>query len=227
MDVSSREAKQALFDEFARVGKAMSSGRRAEILDLLANGERSVESIAQQVALSVANASQHIQLLRRAGLVRGRREGNFIYYSIAGPEVLRFWRALQDLAGNRLAEVERLAEAYLGNRDGLEPVGRQELLRRLRAKENVLVLDVRPREEYEAGHIPGAISIPIAELRRRLRELPKDRDVEVVAYCRGEYCVFSHEAVAYLRKRGYNARRFGEGFPDWWAAGLPVESGAP
>jgi rhodanese-related sulfurtransferase/predicted transcriptional regulator len=214
-------AKAELFDEFARVAKALSSGRRAEILDVLANGERSVESLAEELDLSVANVSQHLQILRRASLVASRREGTFIYYRLAAPEVLTFWRSLQEIAGKRLAQVERLARAYLGERDELEPVTKEELARRLRRKDGPFVLDVRPPEEYEAAHIPGAVSIPVAELRRRLREIPKRR--EIVAYCRGAYCAFAPEAVRYLNQKGYRARVLDEGLADWEAAGLPVE----
>ncbi|HEV3471994.1 MAG TPA: metalloregulator ArsR/SmtB family transcription factor [Actinomycetota bacterium] len=217
-----RAAKEALFDEFARVAKALSSGRRAEIVDVLANGERSVESLAQELDLTVANVSQHLQVLRRAGLVKGRRDGTFIYYGLAAPEVVTFWRSLQDIAGNRVSEVERLARAYLGDHDGLEAITKDELKKRLRNKD-VFVLDVRPPEEFEAGHIPGALSIPAGELKRRLRELPKNK--EIVAYCRGQYCSFAPEAVRYLASKGYDAKLLREGLPDWALAGLPVEHG--
>lgn len=215
-----RVAKEALFDEFARVAKALSSGRRAEIVDVLANGERSVESLAQELELTIANASQHLQVLRRAGLVKGRREGTFVYYGLSAPEVITFWRSLQEIAGNRVADVERLARAYLGDRDGVEAVTKEELKKRLRNKD-VLVLDVRPPEEFEAGHIPGALSVPLAELKRRLRDLPKNK--EIVAYCRGQYCSFAPEAVRYLTHKGYNAKLLRDGLPDWAAAGLPIE----
>lgn len=219
--MSDKGAKEELFNEFARVAKALSSGRRAEIVDVLANGERSVERLAEELELSIANVSQHLQILRRAGLVSSRRDGTFVYYRLASEEVLAFWRALQEIATNRLAEVERLARAYVGDRDGLEAVTKEELVRRLRRKEDVVVLDVRPLEEYEAGHIPGALSLPAAELRRRLRELPKRK--EIVAYCRGAYCAFAPEAVRYLKERGYKARLLDSGLPDWTAAGLPLE----
>ncbi len=220
--MSDKVAKAALFDEFSRIAKALASGRRAEIVDVLANGERSVESLADELGLSIANVSQHLQTLRRAGLVTTRREGTFIYYRLAAPEVLSFWRSLQDIAGKRLAEVDRLSQAYLGTRDGVEAVTKEELIRRLRKKEDLVVLDVRPPEEYQAGHIPGAISIPIGELRRRLRELPKGK--EVVAYCRGAYCAFAPEAVRYLKHKGYKATVLKEGMPDWASAGLPLET---
>jgi rhodanese-related sulfurtransferase/DNA-binding transcriptional ArsR family regulator len=219
--MADKTAKAELFDEFANVAKALSSGRRAEIVDVLANGERSVESLAEELDLSIANVSQHLQILRRAGLVSSRREGTFIYYRLAASEVLTFWRSLQEIAGKRRAEVDRLAKSYLGERDGLEPVTKEELARRLRRKDSPLVLDVRPAEEYEAGHIPGAVSIPVSELRRRLREIPKRR--EIVAYCRGAYCAFAPEAVRYLRRKGYKAKLLDQGLPDWKAAGLPTE----
>jgi rhodanese-related sulfurtransferase/DNA-binding transcriptional ArsR family regulator len=215
-----RAAKQALFDEFARVGKALASGRRIELLDVLANGERTVDELARQVGLSVANASQHLQLLRQAGLVAARRDGNSIYHRLAAPEVFELWRALRTVATSRLAEVERLATAYLGAREELEPITRQELARRLADGEELVVLDVRPVEEHAAGHLPGAASIPLSELRERLAELPGDR--EIVAYCRGPFCAFAHEAIRVLTDAGLSARRLEDGLPEWAAAGLPV-----
>jgi rhodanese-related sulfurtransferase len=215
-----RERKRALFDEFGRIGKALASGRRIELLDVLANGERSVEAVAGEVGLSVANTSQHLQILRQAGLVSTRREGTSIHYRLAGPEVFELWRTLRTLAGAQLVEVERLAAAYLGARDELEPVTRQELARRLEDGDRLVVLDVRPAAEHAAGHLPGAVSIPVGELHRRLQELPGDR--EIVAYCRGPYCAFAHEAVALLRQEGFSARRLEDGLPEWQAAGLAV-----
>jgi len=215
-----RERKRALFDEFGRIGKALASGRRIELLDVLANGERTVEAVAGEVGLSVANTSQHLQILRQAGLVTTRREGTSIHYRLAGPGVFELWRTLRTLAGARLAEVERLAAAYLGAREGLEPVTRRELARRLEDGDRLVVLDVRPAAEHAAGHLPGAVSIPVGELRRRLAELPADR--EIVAYCRGPYCAFAHEAVALLRQEGFSARRLEDGLPEWQAAGLAV-----
>lgn len=220
--MADRADKEALFDEFARVAKALASGRRAEIVDVLANGDRSVESLAAELDLSVANVSQHLQVLRRAGLVSGRREGTYIYYALAAPEVLTFWRALQDLAGRRVSEIERLARSYLGDHDGLEGLTKEELKKRLRNRD-VVVIDVRPAEEFEAGHIPGALSVPLGELKRRLRDLPKSK--EIVAYCRGQYCSFAPEAVRYLTSRGYKAKVLQEGLPDWASAGLPLEHG--
>jgi rhodanese-related sulfurtransferase len=216
-----RELKRALFDEFGRIGKALASGRRIELLDVLANGERAVEALAGEVGLSVANTSQHLQILRQAGLVTTRREGTSIHYRLAGPEVFELWRTLRTLAGARLAAVERLAAAYLGARDELEPVTRQELARRLEDGHRLVVLDVRPAAEHAAGHLPGALSIPVDELRRRLAELPADR--EIVAYCRGPYCVYADDAVRLLRSRGLKARRLDVGYPEWRREGLPVE----
>jgi rhodanese-related sulfurtransferase len=214
-----RAAKTALFDEFARAAKALASGRRIELVDVLANGERTVEALASEVGLSTANTSQHLQVLRQAGLVTARREGTSVHYRLAAPEVFQLWQALRTMAAGRLAEVERLAAAYRGGRDQLEPVTRQELARRLQDGDHLVVLDVRP-VEHAAGHVPGAVSIPVDELRRRLSELPGDR--EIVAYCRGPYCAFAHEAVAVLRKEGFSARRLEDGLPEWRAAGLAV-----
>ena len=215
-----RAAKAVLFDEFARVGKALASGRRIELLDVLANGERTVEGLAREGGLSVANTSQHLQVLRQARLVATRRDGTSVYYRLASPEVFELWRALRTLATSRLAEVERLAAAYLGARDELEPVTREELARRLQDDDGLVVLDVRPVAEHAAGHLPGAVSIPVGELRRRLAELPRDR--EIVAYCRGPFCAFAHEAVALLRREGFSARRLVDGLPEWQAAGLAL-----
>jgi len=215
--------KTELFDQFARIGAALASGRRIEILDVLANGERGVETLAKEVELSVANTSRHLQVLKEAGLVVNRREGTSILYRLATPEVYWLWASLRSLATNRLAEVERLVSAYVGSRDELEPVTRQDLRRRLGAGEDLLILDVRPRDEFRAGHLPGAISIPLGELLRRLDQLSQDR--QVVAYCRGPYCAFAPEAVALLRSRGFEARRLEDGLPEWAAAGLPTEIG--
>jgi len=218
-----QRVKGELFDQFARIGKGLGSGRRIEILDILANGERTVEALSEQVHLTIANTSQHLQILRDTGLVRSRREGTFVRYGLAAPEVYEFWTSLRSLAANRLAGVERLVEAYVGARNGLEPVSRKELFKRLRSGDRLVVLDVRPKDEFEAGHLPGAVSIPLAELERRLKQLPKNR--EVVAYCRGPYCAFAPEAVRVLNRRGYRARQLEDGFPEWSAAGLPVDKG--
>jgi rhodanese-related sulfurtransferase len=215
-----RAAKTALFDEFARAAKALASGRRLELLDVLANGERTVEVLAGEVGLTVPNTSQHLQILRQAGLVTTRREGTSVHYRLAAPEVFELWRTLRTLAASRLAEVERLAAAYLGGRDELEPLTREELARRLQDGDPPMLLDVRPAAEHAAGHLPGAVSIPVDELRRRLAELPGDR--EIVAYCRGPYCAFAQEAVELLRREGFSARRLEDGLPEWQAAGLAV-----
>jgi rhodanese-related sulfurtransferase/DNA-binding transcriptional ArsR family regulator len=219
-----RRLKSDLFDEFARIGRALASGRRIEMIDVLANGERSVESLAEQVGLSVANTSRHLQVLFDAGLVARRRQGTSVRYGLASAQVYELWRGLRSLAGERLAAVEKLAAAYLGAADGVEPVTREELLRRIRAREPLTLLDVRPRQEYAAGHLPGAVSMPLDELERRLKELP--RKAEIVAYCRGPYCAFAPEAVRTLRARGFEARVLEGGLPDWAAGGLPVESGS-
>ncbi len=210
-------AKHELFDRLAEVGRALAGGPRLLILDVLAQGERSVEHLADAAGLSVANASQHLQILRRAGLVQTRRESTRVFYRLAGDEVLRLWVAVREVAAARVGDVERAARDYLG--DEVEAIGRTELAGRLEAGE-VVVLDVRPRVEFTAGHIQGARSLPIDELEARLDEIPDDADV--VAYCRGPYCVFAHEAVRRLRAAGRNARRLEDGWPEWRLAGLPV-----
>jgi rhodanese-related sulfurtransferase len=215
-----REFKDRLFGQFARVSKALASPRRLEIVDLLAQGERTVEEIARETAMSVASASQHLQALKAARMVEVRREGLYAHYRLADEDVFRTWQAIRALAESRLAEVDRVVEAYLVDRDALEAVDATELMERLTVG-SVLVLDVRPEEEYRAGHIPGAISVPVHTLEAALQTLPRDR--EIVAYCRGPYCVFSDEAVALLKSRGYRARRLRQGLPDWRAAGMPVE----
>jgi rhodanese-related sulfurtransferase/DNA-binding transcriptional ArsR family regulator len=221
--MGSREAKDALFEALASMGKALASGRRAEIVDVLAQGERSVEEMAAEVGQSVANTSHHLRNLARAGLVRTRREGTRIFYGLASDQVVELWTLVRKVAAEHVAEIDRLAEAYLGPRDGLQPITREELDRRLRTGE-ATVIDVRPRAEYEAGHLSGARSLPISELKRRLDALP--RDTELVAYCRGPYCVFADDAVRLLRRRGFEARRLEDGFPEWKRAGLPVAVGA-
>jgi rhodanese-related sulfurtransferase/DNA-binding transcriptional ArsR family regulator len=212
--------KDKLFEQFARVGKALANPHRLEILDLLAQGERTVEDLAREAGMSVANTSRHLQELRAARLVEVRREGLYGYYRLADERVFAAWRAIRDLGEARLAEIDRLVGSYLTDRDSLEAVCAEELLAKMR-EEGVEVLDVRPEDEYRAGHIPGARSVPVERMEAYLDEIPRDR--EVVAYCRGPYCVFSDEAVALLRSRGYRARRLREGLPDWRAAGLPVE----
>jgi len=218
--VGDRAAKDALYDGFALVAKALGSGRRAEIVDVLAQGERSVEEVATEIGQSVANTSQHLRHLTRAGLVRGRRDGNRIFYSLASTRVADLWLALRDVAAEHVAEIERLAADYLGDRRGLETVTRKELARRVR-RGDVVVLDVRPALEYRAGHIPTARSAPPAQLQDELDRLPTD--VEVVAYCRGPYCVYADDAVRELHRRGVTARRLEDGYPEWSRAGLPTE----
>jgi rhodanese-related sulfurtransferase len=215
-----REFKDRLFGQFARIGKALSSPRRLEIVNLLAQSERAVEEIAKETTMSVASASQHLQALKAARMVEARREGLYMHYRLADEDVFRMWQAVRALAESRLAEVDRVVESYLQDRDALEAVDATELLGLL-SDRSVIVLDVRPEEEYRAGHIPGALSVPVDALEAALQTLPKDR--EIVAYCRGPYCVFSDEAVALLRSRGYTARRLRQGLPDWRAVGMPVE----
>src|SRR5436190_3330572 len=217
-----RAAKDALYDGFAEVAKALASGRRAEVVDILAQGERSVDEIADEIGQSVANTSHHLRAMARAGVLTTRRNGTRIYYALASERVAELWSALRDVAVDHVAGIERLAGAYLGDRDGIEVVDREELAARLKRGE-VLLLDVRPKAEYTAGHIAGARSIPIGELRRELRALPKDH--EVVAYCRGPYCVYADDAVRELNRKGFQARRLIDGYPEWKRAGLPVAAG--
>jgi len=219
-DTSHREFKDRLFEQFARVGKALASPKRLEILDLLAQGERTVEEIARETAMPVASASQHLQTLKGARMVESRREGLYAYYRLADEEVFRTWQAVRALGETRLAEIDRVVETFLEDRDALEAVGAAALVERL-SDGSVVVLDVRPEQEYGAGHIPGAISLPVDALEAALQTLPKDK--EIVAYCRGPYCVFSDEAVRLLHRYGIRARRLSEGFPEWRAAGYPVE----
>jgi len=218
-----RAIKTELFDQFSRVAQALASGRRVEIVDVLANGERNVEELSRQVSMSVANTSRHLQILKEAGLVAGTRNGTRVQYRLASPVVYQFWVALRSLAAERLPGVKGLVEAYLGSRDGLEAISAVELLARLKAGEPLVMVDVRPAEEYRAAHVAGAISVPLEELEQRLRELPRDR--EIVAYCRGPYCAFAPEAVRTLRENGYAARHLADGLPEWAAAGHDLESG--
>jgi rhodanese-related sulfurtransferase/DNA-binding transcriptional ArsR family regulator len=220
--VADRSAKEALFEAFASAAKALGSGHRAELVDVLAQGERSVEDLAAQIGQSVANTSHHLRTLARAGLVSTRRDGNRIYYRLASDRVYELWAALRDVAAAHVADLDRLAAAYLGQRDGIEEITRDELAARLRARD-VIVLDVRPSAEFRAGHVRGARSIPLSELRRHVRALPAD--TEIVAYCRGPYCVYADEAVTQLHQRGYRARRLQDGYPEWQRAGLPVGVG--
>ena len=212
--------KQALYAEFASVARALGSPHRLEMLEHLAQGERGVEALADRVGLSIANASQHLQQLRRAGLVASRRKGKFVLYRLADDAVLGVIAALSGVAERNLAEVDRIRRAYFDDRDSMEPVSREELLHRTRDN-LVIVLDVRPADEFEVGHVPGAINIPLSELEARLAEL--DPDHEIVAYCRGAWCVLSFEAVAALRARGFKVRRLEDVLPEWRAAGLRVE----
>jgi rhodanese-related sulfurtransferase len=218
--VGSRSFKDGLYAEFAVLGKALANPHRLELLDLLAQGERSVEQLARETALSLANASAHLQVLRRARLVEAEKRGLNVVYRLAAPEVFELWRMLRDVGSARLAEIDRLVENYFTDRDELEAVDKEELLRLLK-DEAVIVIDVRPEIEYEQGHISSARSVPVENLRRRLAELP--RDVEIVAYCRGPYCVYSDQAVRLLHQHGFRARRLDVGFPEWRAAGYPVE----
>ena len=216
-----RAAKDALFDAFAEVAKALASGRRAEIVDVLAQGERSVEQLADEIGQSVANTSHHLRAMARAGVLRTRREGTRIVYMLASDRVGEVWAAMRDIATEHVVGINELADAYVGDRAGLEPVTRRELEARLKAGDTI-VLDVRPSAEFEAGHIPGARSVPVSELRR-LRSLSKD--TEIVAYCRGPFCVYADDAVRQLRRRGFTARRLEDGFPEWKRAGLPIAAG--
>lgn len=217
-----RQFKDALYAQFARIGHALANPRRMELLDLLAQGEKTVEGLAERLDMEMGNTSAHLRVLRQARLVETRREGTYIHYRLAADDVLTLLRALQRLGQSQLAEVEQAVGRYLDGRDDLTPVTLKEL-RRLVRDGDVTVVDVRPADEFQAGHIPGALSIPVADLKRRLREIPKGR--EVVAYCRGPYCVYSLEAVTMLRRNGYHARRAADGFPDWRIAGHAVEVG--
>ena len=217
-----RDFKDRLYAEFARIGKAMASPHRLEILEVLAQGERTVESLAAETGLSIANTSRHLQQLRQAQLVLARREGLFVHYRPAGPEVVSLVLALRHTAEQHLAEVDRVVHDFLGDRDGFEPVTPEELAQRMTDGEIVL-LDVRPEQEYTSGHIAGARSMPVADLPARLAELPREK--EYVAYCRGPYCVYADEAVAVLRAHGLKAQRLTEGYPEWWLSGRPVRTG--
>lgn len=219
--MSSGNFKQDVYEQLARVGKALGHANRLELLEFVAQGPRSVEELATMTRLSMANASKHLQELRQAGLVRARKEGLRVYYEVAGPDVVDLLAALREVAETRLAELDQLLRTYVTARDDLEPIPGPELLERARMG-LVTVLDVRPPEEYAAGHLPGAINVPVEDIARHLKQLPKGR--EVIAYCRGPYCLLSVDAVALLRKKGYKARRLEDGFPEWKAAGLPVES---
>ncbi len=214
-----RALKDSLYAQFARLGHAVSTPKRLELLDLLSQGEKSVEQLAAQSATPLKNTSAHLRVLRQARLVEARRDGQHVRYRLADDAVATFLGALQGLGRQRYAEVREVAEAYLERRDLLEPIPPEELRRRLNAGD-VTLIDVRPADEFAAAHIPGALSVPVTELAGRLRQLPKRK--EIVAYCRGPYCVYALEAIELLRKRGYRARRFSEGVPAWRARGYPV-----
>jgi rhodanese-related sulfurtransferase/DNA-binding transcriptional ArsR family regulator len=218
-----RDFKDRLYGQLARLGKALSSPHRLEILELLAQGERTVESLATEMGLSLANASQHLQALKHAALVESRKNGLFVHYRLADPDVFDLSRVIRSVAERRLAEFERLVQEHFGDRSNARPVTMDELVKRARSRE-VVVLDTRPASEYLAGHIPGAISVPVDDLQARLKELARGK--EYVAYCRGPYCVYADRAVEILRANGRRARRLFEGVPEWRSTGLPVASGA-
>lgn len=211
--------KHRLYSELTRIAKALSSPSRLELIELLAQAERTVEALARAAAIPLANASHHLRVLRESRLVEARKEGLYVHYRLAGPDVFDLARMLRGVGEQRLAEVDRIIKSYVAARDELEPVGRSELLKRAQ-EGTAIVLDVRPAEEYQAGHIPGALSVPLEQLKARLADLPRNK--EIVAYCRGPYCVMSFEAVKLLRAHGRKARRLEEGFPEWRANGLPV-----
>lgn len=215
-----RVAKDALYDGFAEVAKALANGRRAELIDVLAQGERHVDELADEIGQSIANTSFHLRTLAATGIVTTRRDGTRIYYRLASDRVVELWAALRDVAAAHHARLGELAHAYLGDRSRLEEIGRAELAERIAAGE-VIVVDVRPAAEYAAGHIAGARSIPVEQLTEGLKSIP--REVEVVAYCRGPYCVMADDAVRLLRRRGRRARRLEDGFPEWQRAALPVQ----
>jgi ArsR family transcriptional regulator len=220
--MSTRSPKLALFAQFAAVAKSLGHAHRLELLEQLAQGERSVEVLADRTGLSIANASQHLQQMRRAGIVTNRRDGKYVYYRLGDEAVLDLLAALRRIAERNVAEVERVVRSYFDERDSLEAVSREELVQRSRAG-TVTILDVRPEDEFALGHLPGALNIPLRELEARLGEMNPEQ--EIVAYCRGPYCVLSYEAVAQLRARGFKVRRLEDGLPEWRAAGLPVISG--
>lgn len=225
MDQTRKRAfKNEIFDQLALIGKALANGRRLELLDLLAQSERTVESLAREIRMSVAGVSLHLKVLREARLIEVRREGSHAHYRLAGSDVFSLWRAVRELGDSRIAEVRRTVQTYLTDRQSLQAITCSELARRLNDR-GLFVLDVRPTEEYEAGHILGARSIPMSELKARLREIPR-RSV-VIAYCRGPYCVFADEAVATLHHARRKAMRLDSGFPDWKACGLPVDAKPP
>jgi rhodanese-related sulfurtransferase len=219
--MKSHDFKDVVYDQLARVAAAFGSPKRIELIDILAQGERHVEALAGETNQTVANASRHLQVLKGAGLVASRKAGLQVFYRLSGPEVLDGYQTLRQIAETRVAELERVAREYFANTDGMLPMGRAELIKRARAGD-VVILDVRPAIEYANGHIAGAISIPVGELEKHLARIPADR--EIVAYCRGPYCVLAAEAVRLLRERGHKATRLSDGYPEWKSAGLPVEA---
>ena len=223
-DAAHRAFKDRLYGQFARVGKALASPHRLELLELLAQGERTVDDLANEVGTSMANASQHLQGLREAGLVEGRKQGLFVYYRLADDSVVELSKAIRTVAERRLAELDRIVLDHFGDRSDPEPVAMKELLSRARSGK-IVILDTRPASEFAAGHIAGALSVPVDDLKRRLAELPKTK--EFVAYCRGPYCVYADRAVEMLKGSGRRARRLDGGFPEWKLAGLPVEKNLP
>jgi DNA-binding transcriptional ArsR family regulator/rhodanese-related sulfurtransferase len=222
-DPAHRRFKERLYGQYARIGKALASPHRLEILELLAQRERTVESLANELSQSMANVSQHLQVLRAAGLVETRRQGLFIHYRLADDHVIHLSGALRRVAEKRLADLERLVSEEFRHRAAGEPIGLAELLKRA-GRDDIVILDTRPAPEFLAGHIPGALSVPVNELQQRLRRLPKRK--EYVAYCRGPYCVYADRAVEILKASGRRARRLTEGFPEWKAAGFPVQTAA-
>lgn len=217
-----RQFKDAIYEQFSRIGKAVSSPKRLELLDLLCQGEKTVETLTQETGLTLANASQHLQVLRAARLVEAEKEGLYVKYRLADQMVCRFFRSMRVLAENRLAEVDMINRQFLEGKEGMEPVDRKDLLKRVR-NGAVTVLDVRPKDEYLNGHIPGAISVPLGKLNELFSKLPKGQ--EIVAYCRGPYCVLAVQAVEMLRNKGFNATRLEEGVQDWLAMGLSISIG--
>jgi len=216
--------KHQLYEQFAQVAKALGHAHKLELLELLAQGERNVEALATVAGFTVANTSRHLQQLRRAGLITSRKDGLYVFYRVAGDDVIELLRSLRRTGQRRISDLNDIVFGYFNDRDNLEPISRKELLRRSNDG-LVTVLDVRPSEEYEAGHIPGALNVPLDKIRQQLAKLPKDQ--EIIAYCRGEYCVLAFEAVATLREKGFTARRLEEGYPEWKAAGLPIEGFDP
>ncbi len=220
--MSSQNPKQALFVQFATVAKTLAHSHRLQLMELVAQGECSVDILAQRSGLSIANASQHLQQLRRAGLVTTTRQGKFVFYRLADDAVLDLLSAIRRIAERNIADVQSIVRSYFNDRDSLEPISREDLLGFMRSG-SITLLDVRPEDEFALGHVPGALNVPLNELKARLAQL--NPAVEIIAYCRSHYCVFSYEAVAALRARGFKARRLQDGFPEWRAAGLPVAVG--